>query len=417
MNRYDIQQFIREHSLNGFLEEFEAVLSQEGAVLPNGTRSKMRPEAFSLQELWEAVKPVGYHGPIVALRESGALDATGFPTITEKLLSSAMIDGYSPRMAIADQLVPNSVEPRTLTERIPGITMMEGPKIILPGGTYPTIGFSDKYVNFEQAIFNKKEGYAIEVTEEAVRFDQTNMIVSAARDAGMTLQTERERRTVRAVLGIGDDTGTTIAGVYFPSGVDTALYLASANNLRTNTTPIYNHPGQTADSRLENYTDLQEVMTVHAQNITDDRLLGTGRPIAWTPDRVLVPVSLASTAANVFQAMGVTMISPFTTQSAGTVGNQEIRMNIGGNALQTLFSGAVPQPYSSAYVDEVSATTWVVYDSRRAFVRVNIFPFATFRSAPGYGDMRDVLFAVRVREWSRVIAKDFRHALRNTGAA
>lgn len=411
MNRYDIQQFIREHNLNGFVEEMEVVLSVEGAVLPNGSHVRMRPEEFSLLEIWEAVKPAGYHGPIVALRESGALDATGFPTITEKLLSSAFIDGYSPRMAIADQLVPNSVEPKTLTERIPGITMMEGPKIILPGSTYPTIGFSDKYVNFEQAIFNKKEGYAIEVTEEAVRFDQTNMIVSAAREAGMTLQTERERRTIRAVLGIGDDSGTTIAGVYFPSGVDTALYRASENNLRTDTTPIFVHPGNTSNSKLIDYTDLQEVMTVHAQNIKDDRLLGTSRPIAWTPDRVLVPVSLASTAANIFQAMGVTTIASFT---AGT--DREVRTQIGGNALQTLFSGAVPQPYASAYVDEVSATTWVVYDSRRAFVRVNIFPFATFRSAPGYGEMRDVLFAVRVREWSRVIAKDFRHCVRNTGA-
>ena len=412
MNRYDIQQFIREHSLNGFIEEFENVLSEQGAMLPNGARFKMRPEEFSLKEIWEAVAPAGYNGPLVALRESGGMDATGFPTITEKLLSSAMIDGYSPRMAIADQLVPNSTEPKTLTERIPGITMMEGPKIVSPGGTYPTIGFSDKYVNFEQALFNKKEGYAIEITEEAVRFDQTNMILSAARDAGMTLQTERERRTVRAVLGIGDDSGTTIAGVFFPSGVDTALYRASENNLRTDTTPIYNHPGQTANSDLENYTDLQEVMTVHAQNIKDDRLLGTGRPIAWTPDRVLVPVSLASTAANIFQAMGVTVINTFT---AGT--NNEIRTQQGNNALQTLFSGAVPQPYASAYVDEVSATAWVVFDSRRTFIRVNIFPFAVFRSAPGYGEMRDVLFAVRVREWSRVIAKDFRHSIYNSGAA
>ncbi len=410
MNRHDIKDYIREHGLNGFTEDVGALL--EGTALPNGTQIKMRPEDFSLKELWEALAPAGYHGPLVALRESGAMDATGFPTITEKLLSTAMIEGYSPRQSIADALVPNSTEPKTLTERIPGITMMEGPKIIPPGGTYPTIGFSDKYVNFEQALFNKKEGYAIEVSEEAIRFDQTNMILSAARDAGMTLQTERERRTVRAVLGIGEDTGSTIGGVYFPSGVDTALYRAAAFNLRTDTTPIYNHPGQTANSDLENYTDLQEVMTVHAQNIVDDRLLGSGRPIAWTPDRVLVPVSLASTAANIFQAMGVTVINTFT---AGT--NNEIRTSQGGNALQTLFAGATPQPYSSAYVDEVSATMWAVFDSRRAFIRVNIFPFATFRSAPGYGEMRDILFAVRVREWSRVIAKDFRFALLNTGAA
>lgn len=410
MNRHEIREYIREHGLNGFTEDVGALLA--GTTLPNGANIKLRPEDFSIKEMWEALAPAGFTGPLVALRESGGMDATGFPTLTEKLLSSAMIDGYNPIRSIADQLVPNSIEPKTLTERIPGITTMEGPKIITPGMQYPTIGFSDKYVGFEQALFNKKEGYAIEILEETIRFDQTNMIISAARDAGMTLQTERERRTVRAVFGVGEDTGSAINGVYFPNGVDTPLYLASGLNLRTDTTPIYNHPGVTVDSKLENYTDLQEVMSVHARNIKDDRLLGAGRPIAWSPDRVLVPVGLASTSANIFQAMGVTMINPFT---AGT-GN-EIRTNIGGNALQTLFSGATPQPFASPYADELSATAWAIFDSRRSFVRVNIFPFGVFRSHPGYGEMRDVLFSVRVREWSRVIAKDYRHAVLSTGAA
>jgi len=409
MNRHEIKAYIREHGLRGFGEGVDALL--RGATLENGAVIRMRPDEFSIRELWEAMKPEGFlDGPIKGISES-ALDATGFPTVTEKLLSAAFIEGYQPIAPIADSLVPESIVPKTLTERIYGFTAEEGPKIVLPGEQYPTLGFTDKFATFEQALHNKKEGYAVEVLEETIRLDQTGKILSMARDSGMALQTERERRTVRAVLGIGADSGTTINGVYFPSGTDTALYAASRYNYRTNTTPLYNHPGKTADSKLEDYTDFAEVMTTHSTNITDDRSVGTGRPVAWSPDRVLVGTALGPTAANIFQAMGVTFLAPFT---AGT--DAEIRTNA-PNPLQTIFNGSMPIPYASPYVDEVSTTMWAVYDSRRSFVRINIFPFATFRSSAGYGEMRDVLFAVRVREWSRVVAKDYRFSMLNTGAA
>ena len=410
MNKNEVQQTIKEHGLDGFIGIVESLLN--GYDLPNGARAKLRPEQISLKELWEALCPAKYWGmPMKAIQEAGALDPTGFPTLTEKLLSTAMIDGYNEHPPIADRLVPNSIEPRTLTERIPGITTMEGPKSIVTGERYPRIGFGDKYVDFEQALFNKKEGFAVEITEEIVRFDQTNMIVEAARTAGRTLQTERERRTVRAVMGIGLDTGTVIGGVYFPNSVDTPLYSAALVNYRTNTAPIYNHPGQTADSKLENYTDVQEVMTVQAQNMKDDRMLGTERPIVWMPDRVLAPTALASTAANIFQAMGVTVIQPFTAST-----NNEIRTQLDNNALASLFNGQLPTPIASVYMDEVSSTGWAMFDSRQTFVRINIFPFATFRSPSGYGWNEDVLFAIKVREWSRIVAKEYRSAIFSTGA-
>lgn len=409
MNKYEIRAYIKEHGVQGFSEGVSSLL--QGTELPNGVKIRLQPRQFSIREMYEGmVGPLG-ETPLAVLRESGALDATGFPTLTEKLLSTEAIAGYTSRPGIADVLVPRMVEPRTLTERIPGVTTTEGPKNVLPGEPYPAVGFGDKYVDFEAALMNKKDGFLIQVNEEVIRFDQTGMIMEAANNAGMQLQTERERRTVRAVLGIGSDTGTTIGGVYYPSSVDTPLYLASQNNLRTNATPIYNHPGQTADSKLENYTDIQEALTVQAQNVKDDRLLGTQRPIVWNPDRILVPVSLAATVANIFGALGVTVINPFT---AGT--NNELRTMTASNPLTGLFAGMVPQPISSVFVDEVSATMWVIYDSQRAFVRVNIFPFQTFRSPAGFKWNEDVLFAVKVREWSRVIAKDFRVSQRSNGA-
>ena len=410
MNKEEIRSYIKEHGVAGFQAGWAALI--EGKKLANGQTIKLNPRRLSFQQMWEGT--VGsisetFDNPAWHM-EAGALDATGFPSASERLLATVAIEGYANQTGVADMLVPTSYEPKTLTERIVGFTMPEGPKIVLPGEPYPTIGFGEKYVTFEQAIHNKKEGFEIQVTEEAIRLDQTNMILDRAMGAGMTLQTERERRTVRAVLGIGLDTGTVQDNVYFPSGTDTALYLAGSNNLRTNGSPIYNHPGKTADSVLGDYTDLQEVLTVHAQNITDDRQLGGGRPIVWTPDTMLIPVSLATTAGNILQSVGVTYM-----QNIGTSTAPEIRHN-SPNPLINAFRGALPMPIASAYVDEVSATVWVLYDKTRTFVRINIFPFQTFRAPMGYGWNRDVPFSLRVREWSRVVARDFRTTIRSNGA-
>lgn len=414
MNKTEIQAFIREHGVRGFVDCFEKLL--RGHELPNGAKYKVDPYQCSFKEMWEGmVGPIRetFDNPIwrSSVLEAGALDATGFPSATEKLISSVTIDAYESAAQVADLLVPRSVEPKTLTERIVGFTSPEGPKPVLPGEDYPKTGFGEKYVTFEQALHNKKEGVEIQVTEEAVRLDQTNSILDRAAGVGMTLRAERERRTVRAVLGIGTDTGTEQSGVYFPNGTDTALYRASVGNLRTDSAPIYNHPGKTADSKLEDFTDIQEVLTIHAQKITDDRQLGTGRPIIWNPDTLLVPVALATTAANILNATSVDVRS-FGT-SATTF--PEITGTV-PNPLRTVFRGALPIPVSSPYVDEVSSTVWVLYDRQKTFVRINIFPFQVFRSPAGYGWNRDVVAAVRVREWSRVIARDFRHAIRSDGA-
>jgi hypothetical protein len=413
MNRDQIQSFIKEHGVLGFQKGFATLV--DGKTMPNGVVRKLRPEKISFRDLWE-----GCVGPIertlgpgranFLMETGGALDHTGFPSATEKLISTVVIEAYENRGGIADQLVPASTEPKTLTERIVGFTMPEGPKAIMPGEPYPTVGFGEKYVTFEEALFNKKEGFEIQITEEVIRFDQTNMIMDRAKGAGMTLGTERERRTVRAVLGIGSDVGTTMAGVYYPSGTDTPLYTASGSNYRTNATPIYNHPGKTADSKLEDYTDIQEMLTVHAQNIKDDRIIGQGRPIVWQPDTILAPYSLATIAGNIFSSQGVVFIT-----NAGTSTTPEVRNNV-ANPLSILFGGSMPNVMTSPYVDEVSSTAWILYDRTRTFVRVNIFPFQVFRSPDAYGWNRDVVFAMRVREWSRCIARENKMAIYSAGA-
>ena len=414
MRKADVQQFIREHGVAGFVDAYDRLL--EGRVLPNGVRERIDPMRQSLTSLWEAmVGPVDVSESLFRqVAEAGALDATGFPTVTEKLISTIMIQGYMERPGVADVLVPETYEPKTLTERIPGFTQMSGPKNVLPGEPYSAATFTDKFAAYESALHNKKDGIMIPLTEESVRFDQSNMILRHAQDVGRNISTERDRRTVRAVLGIGLDTGTAQNGVFFPGGTDTALYRGSVNNLRTNASPIYNAPLKTANSVLEDWTDIQEALTVHAQNITDDRDMLPARPIAWRPDTLLHPIALTGTVANLFQGISMTVL----TRGATAASDPEMR-NTAPNPLNTLFSvigGSMPLPVATAFADEVSSTAWVLYDRRAAFVRVQIFPVQVFRSPAGWGWDRDILVAFRAREWSRVVALDFRMAQRSDGA-
>ena len=292
MNPYDIRNFVKEHGVSGFEDAFGRLL--EGEVLPNGTKIKRRPQEFSLTALWEGlVGPVDWiTRPPRELMESGGLDPTGFPTVTEKLLAAVMIPAYATQMQVADRLVPRSYDPKTLTEQFPGFTAGEGPKPIPIGDEYPVVGFGDKYATFQSALHNKKEGFEIRINEETIRFDQTGMIMQIAENNAQSMATERERRTVRAVLGIGADTGTTQAGVYFPSGVDTAVYRGAVFNLRTDAAPVYIDPASgVSDSQLRNYSDLAEMMTIHATKIKDDRLIGDQRPITWNPNTMLIPTA------------------------------------------------------------------------------------------------------------------------------
>jgi len=414
MRKDEVRQFVKEHGVAGFVEAYGMLL--DGRQMPNGSVQRIDPMRQSFTALWEAL--VGPSDTSEALfmqvREAGALDATGFPTVAERLISTIMIRGYESRRKIADLLVPETYDPKTLTERIPGFTHMSSPHNVLPGEPYPSATFTDKFAAFEAALHNKKDGIMIPVTEEAVRFDQSGAILRHAQNIGMNIQDDRERRTVRAVLGVGLDTGTAYNGVYFPNGTDTALYRASENNLRTNAAPIVTTPGKATSSTFEDFTDIQEVLAVHARNIVDDRDIGDTRPIAWQPNTLLYPVTIAGTVANVFQGTTVQIL----TRGATAASDPEVRTNAPNPlvALFTALGGTIPVPVTSAYVDEISATAWVLYDRNAAFVRVQIFPVQVFRSPAGWGWDRDILVAFRAREWSRIVCLDHKMTLRSDGA-
>lgn len=118
-----------------------------------------------------------------------------FQTVTQALLSSAVIEGYQMDYGyIGDQLVTTMPSSRE-TEKIPGFKSLGGPREVSAGHPYPETGFEDKFVT-TQAY---KKGEIISLAAETLLFDQTGKINLMAREIGGLVRQDKERTIVRAV--------------------------------------------------------------------------------------------------------------------------------------------------------------------------------------------------------------------------
>lgn len=222
-------------------------------------------------------------------RESNpGLLTNSFQTITQELLSSVVIEGYtSDEGYIGDQLC-QTVSSRTRNQKIPGVTSLDGPKEVAEGHPYEDTGFTDKYVTSEEY----KRGRILSLSEELLLFDQTGLVNMRARELGAACRQDRERQIVRGVIDADSGAGRY---VYRPKGIGEVLYDGTNQNLiGTGGVPNY-----TSAIALEDWTDINEVRVMRATAVVDDRVDGTPRPIPGLngPQNVLlVPVSLDATA-------------------------------------------------------------------------------------------------------------------------
>lgn len=369
--------------------------SKGNAVLPeeikiNGeTHQRMLPEHFSFRALWE-----GLVGPVeetlsMARSDQGYIEtplreavSTGaFATATGQLIATSVIDGYQSIGGIADRLV-SPMQSSMRGERIVGFTHLQAPKEVAEGMPYEDSHFGDKYVGSRET----KRGRLLGITEESIVFDQTGQILGRARSLGEVARQERERRIVRAVID-----ADSAEVVYAPSGSGTQLYASGNSNLATGI------------GALSDWTDIQEVLTYHALNITDDRETDDNmgpQPIMWSPNIVLTAQEIAGTAARLVNA----------TQFGG--GSSD---TISGNPLNQLTPGlaALSSPFIDGATDGDQwddASDWFLGDFRRQFKEKIVWPLQTVRIR---GDeIRDLIAGFKVRSYSDVIAVDHRYVIK-----
>jgi len=408
LRRSEIRSLVEAHGVQGYLEIQARMLglSKDGRMnrdengtpileshvqLDNGRKlPRKRPEDFSIKALWEAlVGPVeetlaysqqqfGYVEHPMEFRESegGGVSTGAFPSAVGQLIATRVIEGYSGASGVGNELV--TVMPSTLRgERVVGFTSLQGPKEVAEGEEYEDSTFREKYVT----TIETKRGRLLSITEEAVHHDQTGQILRRAAMLGQKAADDRERRIIRGVADV-----KSTERVYRPSGTGEQLYASGNTNYISTATP------------LVDWTDIQEVFTWHAGNVTDDREtddeLGA-QPIVWKPTHLLSSVELTGVAARIFAA------------TITTSGNVEAPAAAVLNALNAGGIKPVASPYLDAAAGNAAddqyddASDWFIGDFPNQFVYKENWPLQTFR-APMTSDSqfrRDILAEFKIREY------------------
>lgn len=400
MRRDDIKSMAKELGPRGFARALADLIegrdSQTGREVP-----KIRAEDISLRTLWEAtVGPVEETLPM-AMRANGklsviemqeAIESTAFTSATSVLVASKVVEGYDQPGMIGDELV-TVMTSKLKSERIVGFTSLEGPQEVPEGTAYNESSFTEKYVTTETA----KKGRILAITEETIFFDQTGQILLRAAQLGEQTRLEREETILAGVIDVGTGTANGYRSVYRPSGTAETLYAAGNNNYLATATP------------LVDWTDIDEALQYHADNVRDDRAATTERrPIVFYPRVLLTAQKKAGTAARILNA----------TEHRSTSNSQEV---ITGNPLRNIAPGL--RALSSPLLDYFGGLTgsnyndnddWFVGDPKRQFIWQEIWPLQVIRARQDddAAFRRDVIVQHKVRYYGGVAALDERWFLK-----
>ena len=346
-----LKNVIESHGEDGAVEIIESAIASK----------KMRPEDFSLREIWEACT----NGANV----QEAVASSSFPKITGALINAKLIAAYDAVKTIGDQLV-QTISSNMQIETFAGFSDVETPEEVGEGDEYKDSSLSEKYVTVQ----NVKYGRMISVTEEMIAFDKTGQVLARANRIGQKAAQYKERLILRGVMDLD-----TL--VYRPSGLPTAFYSAGNRNLIT--TNAFGESGLTA-------------VRVRAASMKDDSI-GVGDDdyilIDLDNTQVIVPVDLEVAAWELANSM-------LTPESAEHAAN--------------FYKGRF-QVLTSPYVGAQSTTTWYWGDFKQDFAWVEVWPLQVLTQRPGHEDefKSDIKARVKCRFYGSMAALDTKHSFKN----
>lgn len=352
----------------------------EGHKLPSGVTKKAKPGDFSIRQLWEGlVGPVNdtlamskVYDPTHKVFREG-VRSTGFPIAMDNLMIAKVIEGYNAPNFIGDRLV-DVVPTNTPEEDIPGFTDAMGPEEVLEGEPYKKATMGEKSAR----VSAKKFGRIIDVTEEAIMFDKTGLVLRRAQQIGKAAGTHRENRILRGITGVE-------ANVYRPGGTAETLYDASNNNLNTS-------------NPLSSWTAIDKALQEHAKNVKDDRLHQDGDPIMWNPTQIVVPPELNMVARNIVNATEIRNTSgSVETLSPNPVTPYEV---LSSELLTAILGGA---------------SDWFFGNFPDQFIWYEVYPIQTQTHGAGSEDAfkSDIVMQTKVRYYGDIACLDTVHVSRN----
>ena len=323
---------------------------------------EVRPEDFSIREIWEATNPG------VNLQE--AVASSAFPKITGELINSKVMSAYDGVAKIGDQLV-TTVSSNVQQETIAGFTEAETPEEVGEGQEYNDSTFTEKFVT----IRNKKFGRMISVTEEMIYFDKTGQILARANRIGTKAAQYREMLILNGIQDINSN-------VYAPSGVPTAFYSAANGNLAT--VNAFDEAGMQTVTRL-----------AHLQK--DDSLGDEADDYIMIDENnaiVIVPKELELAAWQLANSV----LTPESAEQATNFYKGRFRI------------------LTSPYVTAQNATTWYWGDFKQDFWWTEVWPLQTMAQAAGADNAftKDIKMRAKVRFFGNIGALDVRHSYKST---
>ncbi len=321
-------------------------------ALQNGD---LKPEDFSLRDLAEGLIPDGNarlreldprNGRPIALMES---ESQAFLNVTGAVIETKILDSYRQDVFAVSKLV-STIPTRFDGEKIHGGTVPDAAAEIEPGAAYPVVGFGEDYV---ETPGTTKRGLIVPVTKEAVFFDRTHLVLSRAAEVGEALALNKEKRILRAVLGIDN----------------TYKFNGAARNTYFNGATGDPWKNVLTGNPLEDWNNIDA-----AENLLASILDPTSNePILAEPDTVLVMPSKRHLAHRLFFASELNYANSAT--SPATVPNPFSRYKIVSSrlALQLLKDAGETDP----------SDLWFIGNMAKAFAYMENWPITVTQSARG----------------------------------
>lgn len=319
----------------------------------------MRPEDFSIQEIFQAVH------------------SSAFPVITGELISKKMIDAYRLAPTIGDTLAETFTS-KLKTEKVPGMAPTGTMENVYEGGPYKhTESMDEKWAE----IGGQKYGKILDITEEIIMFDQTGLVMRQAGQMGQSAAMFREKLIMNTVQDV------TSYKAWYPGVSGTA----TQTNLYQNATTAPHTQDNLITNALVNHTDINAAVLAFAAFV-DER----GDPIITQQKTLLVPNALLMVAESIFK-------------SSVLIG--------GANAQPNPFAGSFPVK-TSPFLDLQSTTAWYLGDFKNQFLWKEIIPLQVqYRGGDDEASWeRDIKAQYKVRFYGQCRATDYLYVVKSDGS-
>ena len=350
-------------------------------------------EDFSLAELAEECRRPEFYGPLVALKDgqlSEAVNVSDFTKITDALISTHVKKTWQAYPKQIDK-ISTKFTSKQQTDTIPYLQLQAALADVHPGQDYGhTAGMSEYYVT----VGHQKRGLILDVTEEAVRFDQTGLVMKTAGDMAEAMALDREKHGFYTFMD------ATVSGKnyygYYPQGTRTAVW-----NDAVTTSKAHYYDNKIVDV-LTDYTDLEAAMKLLALMCDND-----GNPISVMANQVVVPNALLVTARRIINNI---MIA--TPASGASFAYNE--RNPYADAFEIVSTPLIDTSGVTA-----ATTNWWLGDFKSMFYEKVVIPFEvkSRNSSDGNEDgwNRDIFHQVKVRYDSKFFFDDYRYAIYSAG--